>query len=68
MDRAQARRIFEETLAKVQQRYAPPEDLMVEARAPNDTGQSVVVARYRLHVDGRIECFEILDEVLWPSA
>lgn len=64
--RQHARRVFEETLQKVQRRYAPAGDFMVEARMPDATGQDVVVARYKLYVDGRIECFEILDEVLWP--
>ena len=63
----QARRVFEETLQKVQRQYAPAEDFMVEAQAQDATGQLVVVARYKLYVDGRIECFEILDEVLWPT-
>jgi hypothetical protein len=67
-ERARARRVFEESLAKVQQQYAPTEDVMVEARMPDATGQSVLVARYKLYTDGRIECFEVLDEVLWPSA
>lgn len=67
-ERAHARRVFEETLAKVQQQYAPTEDVMVEATIPDGTGHIVVVARYKLHVDGQIECFEILDEVLWPTA
>jgi len=26
-----------------------------------------VVARYKLCADGRIECFEVLDAVLWPN-
>lgn len=67
-ERLHARRVFEETLAKVQQQYAPTEDFMVEATIPDATGQPVVVARYKLYVDGRVECFEILDEVLWPTA
>jgi hypothetical protein len=66
-DRAHKRRIFEEALAMAQQKYAPTEDVMVEAKAVNDAGQTVVVARYKLYVDGRIECFELLDEALWPS-
>jgi hypothetical protein len=65
--RAHARRIFEEALATAQAKYAPTEDVMVEAKARDDTGHSVVVARYKLSVDGRIECFEVLDDVLWPS-
>jgi hypothetical protein len=65
-DRAHARRVFEETLAKVQAEYAPTEDVMVEARMPDGTGQPIVVARYKLYVDGRMECFQVLDEVLWP--
>jgi hypothetical protein len=65
--RRQARRVFEETLTRVQQQYAPPEDIMVEARMPDATGQQVVVARYKLYRDGRVECFDILDEVLWPT-
>lgn len=67
LDRVQARRVFEETLQKVQRQYAPTEDVMVEAQALDEAGRPVVVARYKLYVDGRIECFEILDEVLWPS-
>jgi hypothetical protein len=66
-DRARARRVFEETLAKVQARYAPTEDFMVEARLPDGTGATIVVARYKLYVDGRVECFQVLDEVLWPN-
>jgi hypothetical protein len=66
-DRAQARRVFEETLRKVQQQYAPAEDFMVEATMPDAAGQQIVVARYKIYVDGRIECFEVLSEVLWPS-
>lgn len=68
MDRVQMRRVFEESLRTVQQTYAPTEDVMVEAKALNDEGQKVVVARYKLYVDGRVECFELLDEALWPSA
>ena len=67
MDRVKARRVFEETLANVLRQYAPVEDVMVEALALNDAGQQVVVARYKLCVDGRVECFELLDEALWPS-
>ena len=66
-ERAHARRVFEETLTTVQQQYAPTEDLMVEATLPDATGQTVVVARYKLYVDGRIECFQVLDDVLWPT-
>ena len=66
MDRAHHRRVFEESLLRVQALYAPESDVMVEARALDDTGQSLVVARYKLCVDGRIECFEVLNEVLWP--
>lgn len=66
-NRARARRIFEESLQKVQARYAPTEDFMVEARLPDGTGETIVVARYKLYVDGRIECFQILNEMLWPS-
>jgi hypothetical protein len=64
--RARARRVFEETLATMQAQYVPTEDVMVEARMPDATGRDSVVARYKLYVDGRIECFEVLDEVLWP--
>lgn len=62
-----ARRVFEAVIAQAQQRYALPEDVMLEARAQDADGVSVVVARYKLYVDGRWECFQILDEVLWPS-
>jgi len=64
--RTKARRIFEEALATAVQKYLPVEDVMVQAQALNAEGQRVVVARYKLHVDGRIECFEVLDDVLWP--
>lgn len=67
-ERLRARRVFEETLAKVQREYAPSEDVMVEATMPDATGQTVVVARYKCYTDGRVECFEILDEVVWPTA
>lgn len=67
-DRLQARRVFEETLATVQATYQPSEDVMVEATMPDATGKTVVVARYKCYMDGRVECFEILDEVLWPTA
>jgi hypothetical protein len=67
MDRVRIRRVFEETLRNVQQQFAPVEDFMVEATMPNDAGQVVVVARYKLSVDGRVECFELLDEALWPA-
>jgi hypothetical protein len=66
-DRQQARRVFEETLATVQRKYAPEEDMMLEALATDETGHQVVVARYMVYTDGRLECFEILDEVLWPK-
>ena len=66
MDRAHARRVFEETIATFQRTHAPIEDVMVEARADNEAGESVVVARYKLYTDGRFECFQVLDEVLWP--
>lgn len=65
-ERRRARRVFEETLATMQRQYAPMEDVMLEARIPDGTGQLVVVARYKLYTDGRIECFEIMDEILWP--
>ena len=67
LDRAQARRVFEETLQTTLQRYALAEDAIVEAHAPNEAGVSVVIARYKVHTDGRVECFQVLDEVLWPS-
>jgi hypothetical protein len=66
-NRAQQRRVFEETIAKVMAECAPVEDVLVEAQALNDQGQQIVVARYKLHTDGQVECFEVLDEVLWPS-
>ena len=62
-----ARRVFEETLERVQAQYAPTEDVIVEVRLPDASGQTFVVARYRICVDGRVECFQVLDEVLWPS-
>jgi hypothetical protein len=67
LDRVHARRVFEETLQKVQRQYALTEEGMVDVQAQDAEGRQVVVARYKLHVDGRVECFEILDEVLWPS-
>jgi hypothetical protein len=66
-DRVKARRIFEETLRKVQQQYMPTEDFIVDAQIEDANGNPVVVARYKIYVDGRIACFQILDEVLWPS-
>ena len=66
LDRVQARRVFEESLAKVQQQYALMEEGFVDVQAEDATGQTVVVARYKLYVEGRVECFEVLDEVLWP--
>lgn len=66
VDRAHARRVFEETLAKVQRQCALTEEGVIAVQAQDATGQTVVVARYKLHVDGRVECFEVLDEVLWP--
>jgi hypothetical protein len=62
-----ARRVFEDTLAKMQRAYAPEEDVLLEATATDEAGQIITVARYKVYVDGRIECFEILDHVLWPS-
>ena len=53
-------------LPRCKAKYAPAEDVIVEATALNDQGQSVIVARYKLYVDGRIECFVVLDDVLWP--
>jgi uncharacterized metal-binding protein YceD (DUF177 family) len=67
LDRIKARRIFEETLQRVAQQYVPTEDVMVEAQAEDAAGHQVVVARYKISVDGRLECFEVLDEVLWPN-
>lgn len=66
-DRAQARRVFEETLQRVLAKHLPTEDVVVDACVPDATGQPLVVARYKLHTDGSIECFAILDEVLWPT-
>jgi hypothetical protein len=66
LDRVQARRVFEETLGKVQQQYAPVEDVVVEALALDEREHLIVVARYKIYTDGRIECFEVLDHVLWP--
>ena len=66
LDRVQARRVFEEVLKDAQAKYLLPEDIIVEALATNEDGRQVVVARYKLYVDGRIECFALLDEVLWP--
>jgi hypothetical protein len=65
-ERTHARRVFEESLAKVQQQYVTTEDILVEARMEDDTGRTLIVARYKLYMDGRVECFEVLDEVLWP--
>jgi hypothetical protein len=67
MDNAQKRRVFEETIAKVQARYAPSEDVMVEAQATGPDGLPMVVARYKLYVDGHWECFQVLNDVLWPD-
>jgi hypothetical protein len=66
-DQQHARRVFEETLAAVNRRYAPEEDVMLDAVATDETGHEVIVARYKVYTDGRIECFEILNDVLWPN-
>jgi hypothetical protein len=66
-DRQQARRVFEETLHKVQRQYAPSQDFIAEATMLDEEGETVVVARYKIYVDGHIACFQVLDEVLWPS-
>jgi hypothetical protein len=66
-ERVKARRIFEETLRKVQQQYAPTEDFIVDAQIADAAGNPVVVARYKIYVDGRLACFQVLDEVLWPN-
>jgi hypothetical protein len=66
-DRVHARRVFEETLANVQQQYALVEDGIVEVAVPDAIGHNVIVARYKLYVDGHFECFEVVDEGLWPS-
>jgi hypothetical protein len=70
LDRVRARRVFEDCIAIAQQQYALTEDAMVEAKALNAAGERVVVARYsyKLYTDGRMECFEVLDDVLWPDA
>ena len=61
------RRVFEDALTMVTATYAPDQDAMVDACAPNAAGVFVVVARYKLYRDGRWQCFEILDDVLWPE-
>jgi hypothetical protein len=66
-DRAHARRVFEETLANMQEEYALLDDGLIEVVALDATGHTVVVARYKLYMDGHFECCEVLDEVLWPS-
>jgi hypothetical protein len=66
-ERMHARRVFEETLRKYQRLYAPSQDVVVEATMLDDAEQTVVVARYKIYVDGHIACFQVLDEVLWPS-
>lgn len=65
--RQQARRMFEEIIAHVQTQYAPAEDVLVDAVAEDATGAIVIVARYKIYTDGRFECFEVLDDVLWPA-
>ena len=67
LDRQQARRVFEETIATVAKQYAPMEDFLCEARATEVDGTQVTVALYKIYTDGRWECFQVLDEVLWPS-
>jgi hypothetical protein len=59
--------VFEATLATTCQRYAPEIDCMVEAILPGPEGHPVVLARYKIFTDGHYECFEVLDDVLWPS-
>ncbi len=66
-ERVRARVRFEAALAAVQQQYALAEDGLVEATVPDGTGQRIVVARYKLYRDGHFACFEVLDDVLWPT-
>jgi hypothetical protein len=66
-ERQQARRVFEETLAKVNREYVPSRTFIAEATMLDDEGQTVVVARYKIYGNGDIACFQILDEVLWPN-
>ena len=66
-ERIQARRVFEEALHKTVSQYLPIEEVVIEAIMPDHQGRIVVVARYTIHPDGRFECFDLLDEVLWPS-
>jgi uncharacterized protein (DUF2267 family) len=65
--RQHARRVFEDTLETMRQRYVPERDVMVDATMPGPDGRVVVLARYKLYTDGHYECFEVLDDVLWPS-
>lgn len=63
----QARRVFEATLEAMQHAYQAPEDFMVDATATDATGAQIVVARYKIYTDGRIQCFEVLHADYWPT-
>ena len=61
-DRQQARHVFEETLTKMMAQYVPDENALLAAQVGD-----VPVAYYRVSTDGRWECHQVLDELLWPS-
>jgi hypothetical protein len=65
-DRTAVRQMLDDVTRKMQGLYAAPEDVLFEARVENAEGRTVLVVCYKLSTDGRVECFEMLDEALWP--
>jgi hypothetical protein len=65
--RAQARRVFEETLRVMLERYTLATDEMLEAVWDSPDGTRHLVARYKVYTDGHFECFDVLEDALWPS-
>jgi hypothetical protein len=66
-ERQETRRAFEARLHKAMQTCVVCEEVVVEVSAVNAARDCVVVARYKLLTDGQIECFDVLDEALWPT-
>jgi hypothetical protein len=65
--RVQARRVFEETLRTTLAQYVPTTEGMLDAVWDSPAGTRHVVARYKVYPDGHFECFEVLEDALWPS-
>jgi hypothetical protein len=65
--RQRYRRLFEDTLRKVSETHVPVTDMLVEAQAPTADGVMQVVAIYKIYRDGHCDCFQVLDDALWPG-